>query len=79
MRTSGSRKLFYAATIALPAILIFSSVQTFLELDAQRDVYLRERAAHIAGTLEVDRTSKNRSEITIGNLRQYIDRNKVHS
>lgn len=56
MRTSGSRKLFYAATIALPSVLIFSSIQTFLELDAQRDVYLRERAAHIAGTLEVAST-----------------------
>lgn len=41
-----------ALALALPAILLFSSLRTFRELDAQREVYLRERVASIAGKIE---------------------------
>jgi two-component system sensor histidine kinase HydH len=52
MRPATSRRILYAATFALPAVLLFSSVRTFRELDAQREVYLRERAADLASRLE---------------------------
>jgi two-component system sensor histidine kinase HydH len=52
MSPATSRKILCAATFALPAVLLFSSVRTFRELDAQREVYLRERAADLAGRLE---------------------------
>ncbi len=52
MRLDRSWNLLYAATFALPAILLFASVRTFREMDAQREVYLRDRIASIAGRLE---------------------------
>lgn len=59
MRAGGSRNLLlYAAAFAMPAVLLFSSVRIFRELDAQREVYLRERVARIAGLLE-SATSQN--------------------
>ena len=42
----------YIAVFVLPAILLFSSVRTFREIDTQREVYLRQQAAAIAGRLE---------------------------
>ena len=44
--------LLYAAILAMPAVLLYSSIRTFRELDAQREVYLRARAASVAGLLE---------------------------
>lgn len=44
--------LVYAATFALPAVLLFASVRTFREMDSQREVYLRNRAAAIASRLD---------------------------
>ncbi len=47
-----SRYALYVAIAALPCILLFSSLRTLHELDKQKQVYLRERVAEIAGTLE---------------------------
>jgi two-component system sensor histidine kinase HydH len=47
-----SRYVLYIAVFVLPAILLFSSVRTFREIDTQREVYLRQQAAAIAGRLE---------------------------
>jgi two-component system sensor histidine kinase HydH len=52
MHPGRSGRILYAAAFALPTVLLFSSVRTFRELDAQREVYLRERAADFAGRLE---------------------------
>lgn len=52
MGSSRSSTLLYAAVFALPAVLLFASVRTFREMDAQREVYLRDRVAGIAGRLE---------------------------
>lgn len=41
-----------AAALALPVVLVYSSVRTFRELDEQKQVYLRDRAAAIAARLE---------------------------
>lgn len=68
MRPSGSRNLLYAATFALPAVLLFSSVRTFREIDLQREVYLRERAATIAGRLETASPEGEPLEATIMSL-----------
>jgi two-component system, NtrC family, sensor histidine kinase HydH len=38
--------------LALPAVLLYSSLRTFRELDEQRDVFLRSRAAMLAARLE---------------------------
>jgi two-component system, NtrC family, sensor histidine kinase HydH len=52
MHLTGSRGWLYAAAFLMPAVLLFSSIRTFREFQAQREVYLRERAATIAGRLE---------------------------
>lgn len=55
MKTLGARlsKIALGFTIvALPAVLLFSSLRTFHELDLQKSVYLRSRAAAIAARLE---------------------------
>lgn len=51
-RAQASRYVLYAAVLVMPAILLFSSVRTFYEIDAQREVYLRELAAAVAARLE---------------------------
>jgi two-component system, NtrC family, sensor histidine kinase HydH len=68
MPPSRSRQSLYAATFALPAILIFSSVRTFRELDAQREVYLRERTATIAGRLEAATAGNQPVEAVLASL-----------
>ncbi len=47
-----SRYALYVAIAALPCVLLFTSLRTLEELDLQKEVYLRERAAEIAGALE---------------------------
>lgn len=47
-----SRYLLYAASFALPAVLVLSALRTFSELETLREVYLRQRAAGIAAQLE---------------------------
>jgi signal transduction histidine kinase len=47
-----SRYAVYVAIAALPCVLLFSSLRTLRELDQQKEVYLRERVAEIAGALE---------------------------
>lgn len=47
-----SRYALYVAIAALPCVLLFTSLRTLRELDRQKEVYLRERVAEIAGTLE---------------------------
>lgn len=68
MRLAGSRTLLYAATFAMPAVLLFSAVRTFRELDAQREVYLRERAARIAGRLEAASAQNQPLESAVASL-----------
>ena len=46
------RILLPVAIVALPAVLLLSSVRTFRELEEQKSVYLRVRAAAVAGALE---------------------------
>ena len=57
--------LLYAATFAMPAVLLYSSIRTFRELDAEREVYLRERAASIAGLLEASAAQNQSLESAI--------------
>lgn len=47
-----SRYALYVAIAALPCVLLFTSLRTLEELDHQKEVYLRERVAEIAGALE---------------------------
>lgn len=47
-----SRALWIGATIALPAVLLLSSLRTFRQLDEQRAVYLRQRVSVLAARLE---------------------------
>ncbi|MCC7175288.1 MAG: hypothetical protein IT159_08840 [Bryobacterales bacterium] len=47
-----SRILFPLAMAALPLVLLFSSIRTLAELDRQRTVFLRNRAAATVGRLE---------------------------
>ncbi|HLI62551.1 MAG TPA: ATP-binding protein [Terriglobales bacterium] len=47
-----SRYALYVVIAALPCILLFTSLRTLQELDQQKEVYLRQRAAEIAGALE---------------------------
>jgi len=47
-----SRVLLPLATLALPLVLLLSSLRTFNELDLQKTVFLRNRAAAVAGRLE---------------------------
>jgi two-component system sensor histidine kinase HydH len=68
MRFAGSRILLYAATFAMPAVLLFSAIRTFRELDAQREVYLRERAARIAGRLEAASAQNQPLESAVASL-----------
>lgn len=47
-----TRLLLPLITVALPAILLITAVRTLRELDEQKSVYLRVRAATLAGRLE---------------------------
>ncbi len=47
-----SRILLTLAALALPLVLLLSSLRTFSELDRQKTVFLRNRAAAVAGRLE---------------------------
>lgn len=47
-----SRLLLPVLIVALPLVLLLSSVRTFQELDEQKALYLRNRVAVIAGRLE---------------------------
>jgi hypothetical protein len=47
-----SRVLLPLAIAALPAVLLYSSIRTFHELDEQRQVYLRHRVSVLAARLE---------------------------
>jgi hypothetical protein len=47
-----SRLLLPVVIVALPLVLLLSSVRTFQELDEQRALYLRNRVAMLAGRLE---------------------------
>ena len=47
-----SRILLPLATLALPVVLLVSALRTFNELDQQQAVFLRNRAAAVAGRLE---------------------------
>lgn len=68
MKTSRSWNLLYAATFALPLILAFASVRTFREMDAQREVYLRDRAAGVAGRLDAAGAQDGPIEAAIASL-----------
>lgn len=68
MRANRSWALLYLATFALPAILLFASVRTFREMDAQREVYLRDRVAGIAGRLDSAGAQNEPIEATIVSL-----------
>jgi signal transduction histidine kinase len=46
------RALLVLAIAALPVVLLYSSLRTFQELDAQRSVYLRHRISLLAARLE---------------------------
>lgn len=46
------RILMILATVALPLVLLLSSLRTFRDLDRQQAVFLRNRAAAVAGRLE---------------------------
>lgn len=48
-----SQFAFLAAMAALPCVLLFSSLRTLRELNEQKEVFLRERVAEIAGRLEI--------------------------
>ena len=47
-----SRWVLLTGILALPCVLLFSSLQTLHELDEQKQVYLRERVGEIAARLE---------------------------
>jgi two-component system, NtrC family, sensor histidine kinase HydH len=47
-----SRVLLPLVTIAMPLVLLWSSLRTFNELENQRTAYLRNRTAAVAGRLE---------------------------
>ena len=47
-----SRLLLPVVIVALPLVLLLSSVRTFQELDEQKALYLRNRVAMLAGRLE---------------------------
>jgi signal transduction histidine kinase len=47
-----SRLLLPVVIVALPLVLLLSALRTFRELDQQREVYLRNRVAMLAGRLE---------------------------
>ena len=47
-----SRLLLPVVIVALPLVLLLSSVRTFQELDVQKALYLRNRVAMLAGRLE---------------------------
>ena len=47
-----SRFLLPVVVVALPVVLLLSSLRTMRELDQQKAVYLRNRVAMIAGRLE---------------------------
>lgn len=51
-RAAFPRILLPVVIVALPAVLLLSSVRTFRELEEQKSVYLRVRAAAVAGALE---------------------------
>ena len=51
-QTIGLRALLTLAVMALPAVLLFSSVRTLHEIDIQRTIYLRHRVALLAARLE---------------------------
>jgi len=52
LRNTLQRLLLPLAVAALPVVLLYSSMQTFRELDAQRSVYLRHRVSLLAARLE---------------------------
>ncbi len=47
-----SRLILPLVVVALPSVLLFSSLRTLRELDEQRTVYLRHRVAMLAARLE---------------------------
>jgi signal transduction histidine kinase len=52
IRNTASRALLPLAIAALPLVLLYSSIQTFKELDEQRSVFLRHRVSLLAARLE---------------------------
>ncbi len=58
-----SRALLPLATLALPVVLLVSSLRTLNELDQQKSVFLRNRAAAAAGRLETFAGSANRATL----------------
>src|SRR5512133_2108033 len=65
------RYLLFTVVLALPLVLLISSLRTFRELEEQRSVYLRTRVAAVAGRLEVVAIQAVEPEALFAKLAEY--------